>query len=397
MPKVSVVTTTYNCATYIVTTVECVLAQTWRDFEYIVIDDGSTDNTRELLEPYLDRITYIHQENMRYSPARNRGIRAAHGEYLAFLDSDDLWEPTKLEKQVAVLDQHPEVALVHTRTDFIDTQGQPTRFSGMQVFGPEGDQVVIGDPRKELFFGAHVLTPSSAMVRRSMLDAAGAFDETLSYGEDWDVWVRLAQYGSFAYIPEVLSHYRVFGWEKILKRESSEELLVQPLRTIEKARKLWPGDPAEGQALYEQGMAVIYLRAALSSYQLGEGDLGNGYMAKAAAVDPKLSERDRLFTIALDRAKQIQLDQDSYLHALAFIRTMFSNLPASMAHYRNDYREVIGWLYVSGAFDAHWRGDKAGVRSYLSSAVRHCPRCLMNRGVVSIGVRSFLPKKAKTS
>lgn len=112
-PTVSVVIPTYNRAKYVTETIDSVLSQSYTDYEIIVVDDGSTDNTREALAPYMDRIRYIHQQNSGVSAARNRGIKAARGKWIAFLDSDDIWLPEKLAVQIKDISKYPGVCL-HT-------------------------------------------------------------------------------------------------------------------------------------------------------------------------------------------------------------------------------------------------------------------------------------------
>ena len=119
MPKVSVIIPTYNRSKYVTKAIDSVLAQTYRDFEIIVVDDGSTDNTKEVLKPYTDRIKYLYQENTGVSAARNAGIRAAGGQWIAFLDSDDEWLPEKLSIQMDYLSRHNEIVAFITNVKFI--------------------------------------------------------------------------------------------------------------------------------------------------------------------------------------------------------------------------------------------------------------------------------------
>jgi glycosyltransferase involved in cell wall biosynthesis len=135
MPKVSVIIPTYNSASYIIEAVESVLNQTYKDFEVIVVDDGSTDNTHTLLEPYLDRIMYRFQENRGESIARNEGIRIAQGEYITFLDSDDWWMPSKLERQVPLMEAIPEAVLAYAYSITVDDKSQPIKFRGRPYVG----------------------------------------------------------------------------------------------------------------------------------------------------------------------------------------------------------------------------------------------------------------------
>ncbi|MCK4819314.1 glycosyltransferase family 2 protein, partial [bacterium] len=109
IPNVSVIIPTCNRAEYITQAIDSVLAQTYTDYEIIVVDDGSTDNTKEVMEPYMDRIRYIYQENAGVSAARNTGIKAAKGDWVAFLDSDDEWLPGKLAVQIRAVERHPQL------------------------------------------------------------------------------------------------------------------------------------------------------------------------------------------------------------------------------------------------------------------------------------------------
>ena len=111
-PLVSVIIPTYNSSQYIKEAIDSVLAQTYKNFEIIVIDDGSTDNTKEVLAPYLSVIKYIYKNNGGPASARNRGIKEANGEFVAFLDADDVWKPDRLARGVDILDQRPEVGLI---------------------------------------------------------------------------------------------------------------------------------------------------------------------------------------------------------------------------------------------------------------------------------------------
>ncbi len=126
-PKVSVVIPAYNAMTYLPETITSVLQQTYTDFEVVVVNDGSTDKIEEWIVQISDpRIKLVSQANLGLAGARNTGIRESQGKYLAFLDADDLWEPTKLEKQVKILEKNPEVGLVYTWVTYIDETGQST-------------------------------------------------------------------------------------------------------------------------------------------------------------------------------------------------------------------------------------------------------------------------------
>src|SRR5665213_1595741 len=185
MPKISVLIPTYNRGAHIAQAIESVLAQTYPDYEIIVIDDGSTDNTQEILKNFEGKITSILQHNQGISKTRNRGIRESNGEYIAFLDSDDYWTSEKLAEQVEILDSHTKVGIVYVRMPIVNEQLEKI---GMKPAG------VSGKNFKELLEFWGDLPTSSIMVRRECFDKAGLFDTSLATMEDIDMWIRIAKF-----------------------------------------------------------------------------------------------------------------------------------------------------------------------------------------------------------
>ena len=203
MPKVSVIIPTYNRSSLIADAIQSVLAQTFGDFEIIVIDDGSTDNTKELVDNFKDpRIRYLYQKNQGVSVARNTGIQASRGEYVAFLDSDDTLLKEALEKRVEVLDRHPEAAFSYGQIYFVDEKGRIIQLEprSKSSYVREG----IEELREILTFG-HQFNNSAAMVRRSCLQEVGGFNPAFTCCQDVDLWVRLARKYSVAHIAEPLA------------------------------------------------------------------------------------------------------------------------------------------------------------------------------------------------
>jgi glycosyltransferase involved in cell wall biosynthesis len=200
--KVSVVIPLYNARDVIRETIESVLAQTWKEYDVIVVDDGSTDGSGAIVREYGDRIRYLRQENGGVARARNRGVAESTGEYIALLDHDDLWHPAKLEKQVAVLDRRPEVGMVITDVAHLDRGGKPTGVIGAG-YNPS-------ETFARLFVRGYVPTPSAAMIRRSVLQTVGGFDERFhSAGlDDHELWTRIAAQYDIANIAEPLTSHR---------------------------------------------------------------------------------------------------------------------------------------------------------------------------------------------
>jgi glycosyltransferase involved in cell wall biosynthesis len=215
MPLVSVIIATYNRARWLPGTIESVLAQTFRDFELIVVDDGSTDNTTAVLQPFDGRLRYTHQVNAERGAARNTGMRIASGEFVAFLDSDDLWTPTKLEAEVASLRADPSLGLVYSDALLIDELGTVT--GSLPRYRFRGD--VLADVVRQNF------VPLSAhLLRRDAFERAGGFseDRTMSGSEDWEAWTRLAAICPFSFTGNVGLHYRVHAQGSVASPKAIE-------------------------------------------------------------------------------------------------------------------------------------------------------------------------------
>lgn len=196
-PTVSVIIPTYNRAHLVGRAIRSVLNQTYQDFEIIVVDDGSTDNTEEVVKSFNDpRIRYIrHEKNRGGSAARNTGIRATYGEFIAFLDSDDEWLPEKLEKQVLICSDE-QIGLVYTGRKVIDSQSGQV----LSKIVPDKEGNVYEQLLERDFIG----TCSSVMVKKEALENIKGFDETLPARQDWDCWLRIARNYKVACIREVL-------------------------------------------------------------------------------------------------------------------------------------------------------------------------------------------------
>lgn len=204
MAKVSVIIPAYNYAGYLPEAIESVLNQTFRDFELLVVDDGSTDNTREVMRAFLHdpKARYVYQENQGLAAARNAGIRNTNGEFVAFLDADDVWLEQKLEKQVEIMDSKPEVGLVYTDIYFIDGEG---KILTDRQWARRRKKTMFEDL---LFSNVITGSASSSLIRRECLDRVGLFDESFKSLEDLDLWLRIARHYEFERVDERLTKIR---------------------------------------------------------------------------------------------------------------------------------------------------------------------------------------------
>lgn len=201
-PTVSVITPTFNRADFIGETVESILAQTFGDFELLIVDDGSTDNTREILSPYLSdkRLRYFYQENQGQSVARNRGLTESRGQFLCFIDSDNVWLPNKLESQLNFLREHPEVDIVYGDIITIDETSKEIGRENMRRISGH----IAGDLLRDNF-----VSINTSMVRRQCYTELGGFNEKDRLAEDYDLWLRYSTRFKFHYMPEYFAKYRV--------------------------------------------------------------------------------------------------------------------------------------------------------------------------------------------
>lgn len=206
MPKVTVVIPVYNGERYIRATLESVFAQTYQNYEIICVDDGSKDGSVAILNSYAERIQVIRQANMGQAGARNAGVRSGTGTYVALLDQDDLWYPWKLERQVALLEAHPEAVMAHCDMDWIDETGnviQRNRVSAARMSAPKGLTMT------RLFGWDPCIYPSTTLIRKTAFERVGGFDPEIPwYGEDIDLMLRLREEGQFLFLEETGTQYR---------------------------------------------------------------------------------------------------------------------------------------------------------------------------------------------
>lgn len=257
MPLVSVVIPSYNSARYVTAAVDSVLQQSFADHEVLVIDDGSTDDTRAVVSRLGPSVRYYHQANSGVSVARNRGITESAGRYVAFLDADDTWFSSKLERQLDAMARTPGFGLCYTGFRFVDDAMRPLRDFHPRQFDDALEAV--------LFEGNIVSSICTVLVERSLFEEVGGFDPALSQCADWDMWVRLARKTRFLALDEVLVTYR----QHATNMSRSTPLLERDSRLVlEKGF----GDPATPESLrtrMSRALARNWMVLAGSYYHAG--------------------------------------------------------------------------------------------------------------------------------
>jgi len=272
---VSVVVPTYNCAKYLGSSVTSALRQTVRPAEIIIIDDGSTDDTEMVIRQFGDKVTYIKQSNAGVSAARNRGVAESSSEFIAFLDADDYWEPTKLEKQLAVFDSDPEIGLVHCGMREFDSETGET--VGLRIDGKEGwvaDDLLLWDEPVIIGPGCTIV------VRRLAFESTYGFDPSIKVGEDWDLCFRIARKYKVGFVREPLVNYRLHSGGE---HRNVENMEIGMGRFYAKA---FDTDKAEVLALKSRAMSNYHRTLSGSYFHAGSYGRAIKHAAKSLVYRP---------------------------------------------------------------------------------------------------------------
>ncbi len=228
MKKVSVVIPVYNGAAFLAEALGSIFNQTYSPYEVIVVDDGSTDSSRSIVEQFADNIVYVWQENRGPAFARNRGIERAQGEYIAFLDADDKWLSNKVERQIACFETNKTAAMVYTKmVNFRDSDGQE-----LEILPP---RVISGRIVDEILMKGLILL-STVMIKTEILRRIGGFDESLPTAEDTNLYIRIAK------------EYDVYGVDEVLVKRrrhignlsEKTDIVRGTLDSLEKIIVLYP-------------------------------------------------------------------------------------------------------------------------------------------------------------
>lgn len=376
MSQVSVIIPAYNQGHYLAAAIQSVLEQTYANVEVLVIDDGSTDNTAQVAQQFSDpRVRYIYQQNRGLSGARNTGIRHANGDFLTYLDSDDLFLPRKLELLLAELNARPQLGFVAGQAMPIDEVGQPIGKLFDQELPANPTHLLLGNP-------LHV---GSVLLRRSWQERVGFFDETLRSYEDWDMWLRLALAGCpMGYVAQPVSLYRFHRAQMTRDGRQMTTATFAVLDNFFARADL----PPEWQAMKARAYSRAHLRAAAQAYRIvtaiPEAKL---HLQKAVELEP---------TLLLDYAEPLArtfagwLELPKHEDGLAYLERIYTHLPPELALLAQRRAQKVGETAVQHAFTAYAARDWARARRALYLAIRYQPHYLLNRGVLAILVRAHL-------
>ncbi|MCL1471489.1 glycosyltransferase [Argonema antarcticum] len=290
MPLISVVIPVYNGEKTVRETSESVLSQTFKDFELIVINDGSTDKTIEIISRIQDeRLKVFSYPNAGLAASRNRGISLAKGEYISFIDADDMWTPDKLEGQLKALQENPQAAVAYSWSDCIDESSKNFRSGTYLTFN--------GDVYENLLLTNFVDNGSNALIRKEVFSEVGGFDESLKSGEDWDMWLRLAAKYHFVAVSKPQILYRITA------SSMSANLVRMEAETMQVIAQAFDRAPASLQYLKPLTKGNIYKYLLFKALDLTpsrkRGLEGVRFLWYAVKYDPALLRRRVIWKILL--------------------------------------------------------------------------------------------------
>ena len=374
MASISVIIPAYNQALYVSESVQSVLRQTYRDFELIVVDDGSTDETPQILSGFIDpRIRVIWQPNAGLSAARNTGLRASSAPLVTLLDADDFFFPGKLAVLCAFLDDHPEIGMVCGGTQIIDQKGYPLSQIANSPRSLELSELLIGNP----------FTPSAVMIRREWFDRVGVFDETLRACEDWDLWLRMAYAGCrFAWVEHLVVAYRYHQGQ--MTRES-DRMRKAMLSMLDKFFSQ-PGLSEYLRNYKDKAYASALIIAAAYAYHSSQFDKGRLDLAEAVHLDSTL--KDKHYKRLVELLVGWSNDPRS-IEPAGFLQRIISNPPPGQPGLVRQLRRASADVLLDSLFSSspeNWRIH----REDLFKAILYKPDWLLNRGVLRMVANTWL-------
>ncbi|MCB0255200.1 MAG: glycosyltransferase [Anaerolineae bacterium] len=381
-PRISVLMSVYNGARYLREAVDSILSQTLGDFEFIIVDDGSTDETQGILDSYTDpRVVRLRNEtNIGLTRSLNKGLAVACGEYVARQDADDISLPVRLEKQVAFLDAKPNIGLVGTAYREVYDDGRPDR--------PMSVPLTLDEIREQLLYH-HCFCHGSVMARRTALTAVGGYDERFAVAQDRDLWLRLADHFDLANLADELYSLRMSSWSVTGTSRSRQRQAVR--RAVQNTLVRGIRQPSA------QALGRFYWLQVLDESSVSGANSASDYLNRALAANSALADDTQwLAQAAVSRAFDLARAESGtgydYEVGFAFLDNLVRLLPADMAALHDHQGWMLSELSAAFAFASAQFGDPTEVRRFCRRAWASHSGHWRDRGLVSVFLRSFIPK-----
>jgi len=375
MPKISVIIPTYNRAHTITKAINSVLNQTFKDFELIVVDDGSTDDTKSIIGVFEDsRIRYVWQENQERSAARNTGLRLSQGKYISFLDSDDEYLSEKLHRQVSTLDNNPSADLVMSGWYDVDS-------NGIIIF-THSPWVNHSDPfysLKDWLLSPPVNLPT-CLLRKKIVGKSGGFDTEFNVAEDVDFLFRLIKSGCNTLWAKshVLKYYKDYpdinsannNYKKLIGKVFSDPEIIKTIG-VQKSECL----------------ALVNVTSAYHSFLKGDTNQAKEYLTIAIELDPNILDQKNLRLLNMVTSG---VWHPSVKEPVTMIENFYEHLPDQLAWMKKYRKSSLAQAWLSIAFREYRQHNSKNVlyACYMSTVYDH--KLIKNRGLISIFLRSVI-------
>lgn len=371
LPKVSIITPSFNSARYIQKTIESVLSQDYHPLEYIIVDGESTDNTIEILNTYDNRIHWISEPDNGMTEALNKGFRMAEGEYLGWINADDLYATRAVAMSIEFLVSNPEAAAVYSNGELIDQDGNLIKPLIAREFS-----------LKELLLGNYYICQPTLFFRRKILEQLGWLDEQFpQFTMDLDLLLRLGLNYKIGYNNSLGASFRIHELSKTISQQTANHSeKISTLKKFFNSKNL----PVEYLNLRGKSLALAYLNGACQYYNFDQIKHAKENLTEANSYCSEIIKDPDILLPAVVGSLPYGLDP------LPMLNLFFENLPSELKYLRRYRNRAINLASIASAFQAHQEGNQAQVRKNLLSAVIRKPSWLTNRGVLSIGLESIL-------
>jgi hypothetical protein len=377
IPTVSILMTVLNVENYVDRAISSVLDQTYKDFELIIIDDGSTDNTWAIVSAYAAIDTRIvalcNEQNLGTSCALNKGLELVRGEYITRQDGDDLSMPQRLAMQVDFLSTHPKVGAVGTAISIIDDKDELVATRILPATNDEIQQTLLD---YMCFCG-----PTLLVRARHLHDMRFTFDRELSYSEDYDLCLRLAEVTELANLIEPLYLYRQHS--NSVSYQKRYQQMFRKAVALERAIHRRCDSRPTPNAL--TNVARDYLRAAILAYTTNQVVEAQDSLNRAFAANPSLLSTGNI----IEEWVQKLTPRDSTDDAFIFTESLFLHLFPKSRHLTLLKNRLLSKLHMHEVFTGLSNGQFGAVDEHLWPGIHNDPRWLMNRGVLSLMIKRF--------
>lgn len=386
-PLVSVIIPNYNHTRFIPGAIQSVLAQTYSRYEIIVVDDGSTDDSREVVARFGDKVRYIWQENQGLAGARNTGVQAASGELIGLLDADDKWHPDYLEQMVALSGMHPDGAVFYCMAQCMDVEECDLP---QYVGGPAVDPDIL----YQVLLRANFIIPSTVLFRKKTIVKSGCFDANLRSCEDWDMWLRLLPVERIIGTSRCLVRYRVHGSSL---SSNLEGMHAAKKMVIEKLFGQDDGQPTTWPSEKRRVYGGLYRYQCITIVQRqNDWQACQPLICKAFQADPTLAlDLDFFYELALGD-QPVGHRGTSKLHNFddnaASLQSLVRNALDILSD-RSMRNRALGTAYYALGLASYNSGTRSRFREFFGKALIYRPKLIFNQDFVARYIKSFFSRE----